>query len=270
LLIVGSPEEIPFRFQYQLDVQYAVGRIWFDTPEEYAQYARSVVAAEIGKVALARRATFFGVANEGDRATQLSSKELVQPLASDLANRIRPEHGPWDLRTVVAENATKASLANLLGGDETPALLFTASHGIGFPKAHPRQRRHQGALVCQDWKGPGHGEITPDMYFSADDVASDAKLLGSMAFHFACYSVATPRLDEFSQLATRADRRQRLHRRVAAAPVGACQRRRPGRCRACGTGLGLFVSLGTRGTPTPGVPVHLAGPDGRRADRRRA
>jgi hypothetical protein len=199
LLIVGSPEQIPYVFQYQLDVQYAVGRIHFDTLEEYTQYAHSVVEAESGQLARPRQATLFGVENSNDPATRLSADHLVKPLADILAE----DRPAWAVQTVLKGEAKKAELGRLLGGDQTPSLLFTASHGMGFPNGNPRQLPHQGALLCSDWPGPRtwRREIPQDFYFAADDVSEDARLQGVVTFHFACYGAGTPHMDDFAHRA---------------------------------------------------------------------
>jgi hypothetical protein len=216
LLLVGHPEQIPFRFQYQLDVQYAVGRLDFATVEEYAQYARSVVAAETEPSRVSHRAAFFGVANPGDRATQVSARELIQPLAT----QVIAQYPEWTIDTMLGADATKARLGSLLGGAATPALLFTASHGMGFPNGDPRQLPHQGALLCQDWPGPQTWvrAVPPDFYFSADDVPATAQLGGLIAFHFACYAAGTPRLDELAHAALGLPAAIAPHAFVAALP----------------------------------------------------
>jgi hypothetical protein len=222
VLIVGSPEDVPYEFQYQLDVMRGAGRIHFDTPEAYAGYARSVVRAETGQVKLSRRASFFGVANPDDKATELSAKYLIRPLyerlrqqqpfdlwVGDETQRTKLSLD-WQFETFIGKKATKARLQRLLGGDQTPALLFTASHGMEFPLDDPKKRQipHQGALLCQDWPGPNQwrGEIPQDFYFAGDDLGSDANALGLIAFHFACFSAGTPRLDQFAQQAFKDER----------------------------------------------------------------
>jgi hypothetical protein len=201
LLIVADPEKIPYRFQYQLDVQYAVGRICFNTLEEYAQYARSVVMAETGKIILPRRAVFFGVQNQNDRATDLSAMQLVKPLQQNITK----DQDKWNIELTSPNEAMKSRLRKLLGGaeTETPAFLFTASHGMGFPNGDSRQFSQQGALLCGDWPGPMNWRkpIPQDFYLSGEDVGGDARLLGMLTFHFACYGAGTPRLDDFAHKA---------------------------------------------------------------------
>jgi hypothetical protein len=192
LLLVGDPEQLPFEFQYQLDVQYAVGRIHFDSPEEYARYARSVVAAENGQARRQRAAAFFGPRNEGDALTGLSCDQLAASLAKSLADRL-PD---WTIRTSLGDQATKGGLTSILEGSGAPALLFTAGHGLCFPANDERQVPLQGSLVCQEWPGPGH-PVDEGQYFSAGDVGEDAQIAGLIAFHFSCYGAGTPRRDGF-------------------------------------------------------------------------
>jgi hypothetical protein len=192
LLFVGDPDTIPFRFQYQVDVQYAVGRIHFDTVAEYAAYAQSVVAAENFTMALPKRAAIFGVANTDDGATQLSHNELAIPLA-DWAET----QDGWTVERYLNGDAKKARLASLLG--DAPAFLFTASHGMLYNNGDPRQAAQQGALLCDDWPGPSYKDAIPDSFFFAgDDVADDAKIFGTIAMHFACFGAGTPQLSDFS------------------------------------------------------------------------
>jgi subtilisin family serine protease len=202
LLLVGDPQQIPYRFQSQLDVQYAVGRIHFETIQEYANYAASVVAAETGKVSLPKKAAFFGVANPDDTATQMSTSKLVQPLLTQMS----AEQQDWQIAAHIGPGATKSRLADLLGGSDTPSLLFSASHGVPFAPGSSRQLPHQGALLCQDWPGPdawkGRGPIPHDHYFAGDDLTSDTNLLGMIAFFFACYGGGTPQHDDFPKPGT--------------------------------------------------------------------
>ena len=200
LLLVGHPDQIPFEFQYLLDIDYAVGRIAFDTPEDYARYAQAVVGYETApKVTTTREVVYWGTQHPRDRATQLSADKLITPLSSGLPGATDPtvaqKYG-FQARCFKAADATKANLLSVLHSPAPPAVLFTASHGMaGWPKGDPRQRAANGALLCQDWPGPG--AVSPDHYLAATDLADNARLDGMIAVVFACYGAGTPRFDPF-------------------------------------------------------------------------
>lgn len=220
LLLVGGPEEIPWSFQTQLDVQYAVGRLAFDTPEEYARYAAGVVAAERGSLERPRRTVLFGTRRTGDLATELMHDELVLPVAARLA----ADAGGWQTEEVAGAEATRPHLARLLGGDETPALLFTACHGLCYERGDRGQRDGQGALVCQRPEAGAPHDGPPA--FAAADLGDDACPGGLVLFAFACFSAGTPGpgepRDAADELAPAADRPfvSRLAQRLLAHPRG--------------------------------------------------
>ncbi len=214
LLLVGDPRTLPFPVQYQLDVQYAVGRLHFDTADEYAAYARTIVDAEARTASNPPRVDFFGIENADDRATRLSTERLIRPLAELLAkDPLEPA-----VRLVSGEHATKEALTALLA--TPPALLFSAGHGMGFPSDSPRQLSDQGALLCGDWPGPvaWTKRVPREHYFAAEDVPQAADLQGLLLFLFACYGAGTPEYDDFSFDLERPPKRLAPHPFVARLP----------------------------------------------------
>jgi hypothetical protein len=202
LLIVGDPGEMPFEFQCLLDIDYAVGRLAFDDPADYGRYAQAVIDYETSAaVPTGREVVYWGTRHDMDAATELSADDLVTPLngpypkAGDPTVAARFKFGS---RCLLAADATKANLLQVLGGKDKPrpAVVFTASHGMGgWPKGDKRARPANGALLCQDW--PGFGACKPAHYLTAAELDNTVRLQGTIAFLFACYGAGTPKYDAY-------------------------------------------------------------------------
>jgi hypothetical protein len=202
LLLIGPPDLIPFEFQYLIGVEYAVGRLAFDTAGDYERYARSTVAYEsANSVPNAKEITYWGTRHLGDPATDLSASLLIDPLANGvpgapgaLRKAINTEVG-YGRNVNLGDDATKANLLQALHGAKPPAMLFTASHGMQLRSGQATQTAAQGALLCQDW--PSFGTIRPEHVIAAADIADDANVNGLVALLFACFGAGTPDADQF-------------------------------------------------------------------------
>ncbi|MCP4400017.1 MAG: hypothetical protein GY801_22260 [bacterium] len=209
VLLVGSPERIPFVFGHNLNLEYAVGRLHFDKAEEYSHYAASVIDYETSDtVPHTRDAIFFATRHKCDPATQLSADLLVNPLADGVSAkggqpgqpRVAEKYG-FRTHKIWGNEATKEAFTQMLtpsSDTKLPAFVFTASHGIGWKKMNDKQLTNQGALLCQDF--PGFGKIGPEYYFTASDLPQNSRVHGLIAFFFGCYSAGTPAHDRFFHL----------------------------------------------------------------------
>jgi hypothetical protein len=201
LLLVGSPEDIPFEFQYQLDIQYSVGRIHFDSgaPEHYATYARNVVEHETGVVKGRRKEVgFFAPTHSGDAATRASEKYFIKSLVAGDPEAAMPIVQQCEAQhlLVAGPEATRDRLYQMLrGGSSQPGILWTAGHGMAFDATDPEQMELQGALLTSDWSG--FDTVDRRDYLAGADLGNDADLRGLVAFLFACFGAGTPRIDSY-------------------------------------------------------------------------
>ncbi len=191
LALVGGPSKIPFRFQYQLGLRYGVGRLSFDSPEEYHKYGQAVIQSERCARDFERGSlVLFAPANPDDDLTAQSSEILGKLLGERLLENLESD---GEVTRVVGDDATKVRLLELLGRKNGPDVLMFAAHGLYFEDGHILQRALQGSWICQEWPGPKHsGSMSDDWYFSAKDLHERLDLTGKILFSYACDSAGSP------------------------------------------------------------------------------
>lgn len=192
LLLAAPPDQISYEFQTQLDFRYGVGRIWFETQEEWAAYAESVVRAEQDAVC-PRRLAFFHPTHPADAYTGA----VAERVAALTARLSEPDRLPgWEVQAVAGADATRAALAELLGKNP-PGLVYLAGHALVCLPGDKDQRALQGGLVCAEWPGPDEPDkaLSEAMCFTAGDVPDGSNLCGRVVVIQASFSLGTPGAD---------------------------------------------------------------------------
>lgn len=192
VLIVGGPEQVPFRFQSMLDGAIAVGRVSFDSIEDLEQYVKKVIRLEKAENPVVTRKAVMFAPNWGlEDPTFFSKTFMAQPLSEYARNDLS-----FPTTTLFEDDATKANLAAAIA-HSNPAMIYTASHGLGAPKEDLSvQKKYNGAICCQDMIAPGNPPH--EGFYSADDVPDNGTPAeGSAFFDFSCYGYGTPARSDF-------------------------------------------------------------------------
>jgi len=189
-LIVGGPEQVPFRIQSILATLGNVGRVAFDSLTDLQTYVDKLIGLEAAPEPPVEREVLLFAPDGGiSDPTHFSRLYMVQPLAE----HIRDDLG-FATHTLIGEAATKAALAEALRTHK-PALVYTASHGLGATdEPLDFQKQVNGAICCQHT-----GPLGWDALFSAADVEFGKPVLeGAVFFQFACFGYGTPAESDYA------------------------------------------------------------------------
>ncbi|MBV8075515.1 MAG: hypothetical protein JO284_03925 [Planctomycetaceae bacterium] len=205
--LVGGPEFISFEFQALLDMNYAVGRIAFDRPEQYRQYVEGLIAYETaGAVPNGREILYWGPRNRADRATQLSADCLIRPLFEGIpATGDQPtlpavaEQRRFRSRCLGGPEATRANLLEPLHDADPGPSAGVPVHRLARARVAQRARepggRAEGAALPRLAR-PGRAAAAGALCEGRRHIGDDAQLHGLVAFLFACHGAGTPAFDQ--------------------------------------------------------------------------
>ncbi len=190
ILLAGDPTSLPFKLQSLLDTFANVGRVDFDQPSDLADYVDKIIRLETAPDPTVKREVVLFAPDGGPKDPTFFSREyMVNPLT----DYIRDDLG-FHTTALTAHDATKQKLVQALR-EASPALVYTASHGLGLiNRALEQQKRYNGAICCQSV-----GALTLQDLFTGDDVPSTEPFLeGSVFFQFACFGYGTPAQSDYA------------------------------------------------------------------------
>lgn len=198
VMLAGSPQDIPFTFQYLLGLNAAVGRVSFDEDDvdKYATYANKVVDFETREeLCVEPSSIVFATEKAAPDATHFSRQCMTDPLVKTMQDKVAYYAANDNESDEIAGPATLTNLLNAAARAKAPALVYTATHGLavqrkGSDEKDRDRKEKQGALCCQDYNGD-------EGIFHAGLVPEDPFLHGSVMFSFACYSAGTPLESDF-------------------------------------------------------------------------
>lgn len=158
LLLVGSPEVLPWSVQYLLNTSAFVGRL--DLEEAALErYVDALLSNWSGAACRPDRPVVWGVDHGGTDITRLMRQSIADPVAERLASD--PQIN-GNVRKLTGPGASAAALIGALS-EATPALVVTTSHGMTGP-LHDRDLmgRQLGLLVDEE-----HKLLDPDSLLAA-------------------------------------------------------------------------------------------------------
>jgi hypothetical protein len=192
LLLVDDPTRITFDTQVLLGLGRCVGRLAFETIDEYANYARAAAKRETDANRGAGRVVLFspGAANEPplDGADTRALESLLT--ARNLAGRA--------VDTLAGGSATKQRLAEAIKSGPALDLLVTITQSLVFPPGHTRQRTQQGGLLCAPTVANTAGASLTDRVWSSSDIEDDDDYRGLLSLHVGSFCAGTERVDSLA------------------------------------------------------------------------
>lgn len=222
LLIVGSPEDIPWRFQYRLQADAFVGRLDLDD-DALERYVDALLGGWAGSERHVDKPLLWSVDHGHPDITHLMRKTIAEKMHEAFAHQ-----AGFNPLLLTDGQATTAALHDALQ-TRKPAFVLSTSHGATFPLDSPAKLRAQlGLLVDHD-----HALLDPSPLLQQWSPA------GAIWYAHACCSAGADKPSTFHGLV---DRQSSLGRMlVAVAGIGPCTAPLPRALLGAAQPLGAFI-----------------------------